>query len=81
MSDANIRTVRTVAQGVVTVLLWLAAFLPGLLDELGVDPVSVPGLALFVAFLGVVARLSQSGIFDKTLTAVGLGKTNGAHEA
>ena len=80
MSDANIRTVRTVLQGGVTVLLWLAAYLPGLLDDLGVDPVSWPSLGLFVAFLGVVARISQTGVLDKALDAIGLGK-QGKHEA
>ena len=80
MSDDTRRTIRTVLQGTVTVLLWLAAYLPGLLDQLGVDPVSVPSLALFVAFLGVVTRLSQTGVIDDALNVVGLGK-DGRHEA
>lgn len=82
MSDANVRTLRTVVQGAVTVLLWLAAYLPGLLDQLGVDPVSFPSLALFVAFLGLVARASQAGVIDKALGLVRLGKgPDGRHEA
>lgn len=80
MSDANVRTLRTVVQALITVLLWLAAYLPGLLDQLGIDPVSVPGMAVFVALLAAVARVSQSGVLDTLLTAVGLGK-DGRHEA
>lgn len=86
MSDENRRALRTVAQAVITILLWLGAYLPGLLDQLGIDPVSIPGLALFVALLGVVARLSQSGVLDKALTVIGIGKDgqadqDGRHEA
>jgi hypothetical protein len=66
---------------VVTVLLWLAAYLPGLLDQLDVDPVSVPSLALFLAVLGVVARLSQTGVIDRVLDVVDLGTNDGRHEA
>lgn len=80
MSDANIRTARTIVQALLTIIVWLAAFLPGLLDDLGVDPVSVPSLAMFLAILAAVARLSQSGVLDRVLTGVGLGK-QGRHEA
>lgn len=74
MSDSTVRTLRTIVQAVITVLLWLAAYLPSLLDDLGVKQDQWPGLALLVAMLAAVTRLSQSGLLDRLLTGIGLGK-------
>lgn len=82
MSDSNRRTLRTLVQGTVAVLLWLAVYLPSLLDELGVERDSWAGLGILLAILTAVTRLSQIGAFDQLLDLIGLGKqSDGRHEA
>ena len=82
MSDATRRTLRTVLQGTVTVLLWLALYLPSLLTDLGITKDSWEGVGLLLAILAGVTRLSQTGKIEPALDAVGLGKEpKGRHEA
>lgn len=82
MNDSTRRTVRTVLQGTVTVLLWLALYLPSLLTDLGITKDSWGGVGLLLALLAAVTRLSQNGTIDKALEGVGLGKdAKGRHEA
>ena len=80
MSDDTRRTVRTVLQATIAILRWLAAYLPPLLDELGITRDSWAGVGMLLGILAAVTRLSQTGILDRALTAVGAGKT-GRHEA
>lgn len=82
MSDATRRTLRTVLQGTVTVLLWLALYLPSLLTDLGITKDSWEGVGILLAILAAVTRLSQNGTIDRVLEGVGLGKdAKGKHEA
>lgn len=82
MNDSTRRTVRTVLQGAVTVLLWLALYLPSLLTDLGITKDSWEGVGILLAILAAVTRLSQTGKVDELLTALGLGKdAKGRHEA
>jgi hypothetical protein len=82
MSDATRRTIRTIAQGAVTVLLWLALYLPSLLTDLGITRDSWEGIGILLAILAGVTRLSQSGKVEPILDAVGLGKgPKGKHKA
>lgn len=74
MTDTNRRTVRTLLEGVVSVILWLGVALPVALSEAGVDATSVPGLAALLVILAVVTRLAQTAPIDKVLTAVDLGR-------
>lgn len=74
MTDTTRRTARTSLEGIVSVILWLGVALPVALSEVGVDPLSVPGLATFLLILAVVTRLAQTAPIDKVLTAVDLGR-------
>lgn len=74
MSDDTRRTVRTVLQATIAILLWLAAYLPPLLDDLGVTRDSWAGVGMLLGILAAVTRLSQTGILDRALTVVDLGR-------
>ena len=80
MSDSTRRTVRTV----LVVVLGISAALPIIVAESGIDLGSTPGLALIVAFAGLINRIVNTPQVDEVLTRVGLGKSpapDGAHEA
>lgn len=80
MSDATIRTLRTIVQGSVTVLLWMALYVPPLLTDLGITRDSWEGVGILLTILATVTRLSQTGIIDKIMTEIGLGRDRGRHE-
>ncbi len=77
MTDSSRRTVRTVLQVALAVLVAL----PVILDQTGITPDQAPWLAGVVAVAGVIARIMQVPAVDALLEPIGLSKgTPGRHE-
>lgn len=74
-ADAGRRTYRTVLEVLLAVVITVGLSLPDVLAQVGIDPASVPGVALFVALVGVVARLMNTPPAERALTVIGAGKT------
>ncbi len=70
MSDATRRTLRTV----LVVILAIAAMLPVVVSEAGLDLEHTPWLATIVAAAGVINRLVNTSAVDEQLTRIGLGR-------
>lgn len=79
MSDAQRRTVRTVLQVILAVLVTL----PVLVAALPIEWQQTPWLVSVVAAAGVIARVMQSDQVDRILEQLGIGRsdTDGRHEA